>query len=980
MQVRLLGTVAVVDEELAVRDRALGGRRARVLIAALALADGPVPASALAAAIWGDRMPETWPVALRGTVRSVRVALSAMDGSGIVTTTPAGYCLAPGVDVDVRLAEAGVRRANALLAEGRHRAALDAIEPFTTIRGTQLLPDEDADWLAPHRAAVDAIAADALALASAAASAAGEHARAIAAARRAVSAYPLDERAHRLLIRALHQAGDRAGAVQAYERCRTTLAEELGIDPSAETVAAYLEASAGQAGSPSARVPVATTSFVGRAAETAALGAAVAQPGLITLAGPGGVGKSRLAAVVAAGTQLPGGRFWVALTGIAEDALVAASVALELDLDGSGIDPSETVATYLAPLGRALLVLDGADPVPDGTASLAAALVEACPMLTVFVTSRAPLDVDGEHLLTLDPLPNPPADDPDSVRSNPQAQLLVDRIRAAGGELTIDDTTSALVAELCRRCAGLPLALELVGAQVGEVPVGDLLDHLGIVQGDRLRSVVASSYELLAPDEAAVFRRFAVLDGPVGLRFIRAVVAGPDLAPVRVVRILRALGTRGLLSVDRSGARWRYSQDDDVHRYAGELLTERGEAPETYARLADAVRDLLPDDARQPPAPFAADVTAVLGSLRSLFGAGLSGRADRDRCLELAFRLHRYWAATSVAEGRFWLARLLAVADDSPWRRYATYALGYLGYWAGDTADALRDLRAAIELFGTDVDPFVARAYIYVAGLLDDLDRPVEALDHVRRSIIAAEPFGTDLYVAAAMGLGSVLSERGDPSAAQYAADAVARCRVDGSAEQLAALLPTAAMVCWQVGALDEARDFIAEAHPIHADHKRIARVVLLSAAAGLAYAEGDLDAAVDHGRAAEAEGTELGVEREMPLIRAVLARALLRAGRIVPAAERALAGVETAAAMSIGFPLAIGLETAALVGHATGAAGEDVATLLGTAAALRAAGDRPAPAPLRTEITALAGRTGDAVSRADAVATARLVLAAAIN
>ena len=212
----------------------------------------------------------------------------------------------------------------------------------------------------------------------------------------------------------------------------------------------------------------------------------------------------------------------------------------------------------------------------------------------------------------------------------------------------------------------------------------------------------------------------------------------------------------------------------------------------------------------------------------------------------------------------------------------------------------------------------------------------------------AAAPFGIDLQVAAAMGMGSVLSERGDPAAAGYAADAIELCRAAGSAEQLAAALPTAAMVCWQVGALDLARAFVAEAHPLHAGTKRIARVVLLSVNAGLALAEGDAAAAIEIGMMADAEGTELGVEREMPLIRAVLARALLAGGNQDGAAERAAAAVAAALGMNFAFPLAVALETAALVLHAVaGAAAPDLARLAGAAASIRRRGDRPPPAPL---------------------------------
>ncbi len=945
------------------------------MLAVLALTRGPVSADTLAAAIWGEETPVTWQVALRGTVRGLRAALAPLGGPGteVIRTVPPGYMLGPTVAVDVHEAAAAVARAAELLAVGRSQAALDLAAPAAEVTGAALLPDEDAPWLAAHRAAVDATAAAALSVVSVAASALGDHPRAIAAARRAVADAALDERAHRSLIRALHLAGDRAGAVHAYERCRAALAEELGVDPSTETVAAYLEATAGQTPSGTARAPTATTSFIGRDADVASLAAALDGPGLVTLTGRGGVGKSRVAAEVLARVDVPGRRFWLPLSAVAEGSLVAVTVALGLGIDAVVDDPAAALVAYLSPLGRTVLVLDGADVVTDAAANLAVSLVEACPMLTVLVTSRAPLSVDRERVVALGPLAGPTADDPHSVATSAQGRLLADRVHAAGGSLATDPATSAAVAELCRRCDGLPLALEVAAAQLTDLSVGDLLDQLGETRHDQLRAVTASSYALLDTEEALVFRRFAVLDGPTGLAFARAVLGGSGVVPERLVRILRELGTRGLIVVDRSGPRWMYSQDDDVHRFAAELLAAAGEQHEAYERLLDALRALLPEDARQPPAPYAAAVSTVIGSVRSVFAAGLAARADRSRCLELAFRLHRYWAATSVTEGRFWLSRLLAVAGDSPWRKYATYAVGYLGYWAGDTAAALRDLRAAIVLFGEEPDPFVARAYIYTAGLLDDLDRPREALEHVRRSIAIAESFGTDLYVAAAMGIASVLSERGDSAAVWHAAQAVARCRVDGSAEQLAALLPTAAMVCWQVGALDEARAYIAMARPMHVDHKRIARVVLLSTATGLALADGDLDAAIDHGRAADDEGRELGVEREMPLIRAVLARALLRRGDVAAAAHTALAGVDVAAGMSVAFPLAIGLETAALIGAAVGADVADIGALIGTAAAIRVAGDRPAPAPIAGDLDALSA--GSPVTADDAVAIARRVL-----
>jgi non-specific serine/threonine protein kinase len=587
-------------------------------------------------------------------------------------------------------------------------------------------------------------------------------------------------------------------------------------------------------------------------------------------------------------------------------------------------------------------------------------------MLTVLATSRTPLSVEGETVLALQPLPAPTAGQP--LGANGQVRLLVDRVREAGAALPLDDTVAPHLVALCRRCGGLPLALELVAAQLAAMPAGDLVDHLtelGPVHEGALRSIARNSYLQLGDDEAAVFRRLAVLDGPVGLPLVRQVVSDGQVAPVRVVRILRELTARSLLTVNRAGAHWRYQQDDDLRRFARELLVEHGEEQAAYERLADAVRVRLPGEARAAPGPFRDEITAILGSVRSLFAAGLSGRADIGRCQELAFRLHRYFATTSLHEGRFWLDRLLAASPSGPWAAYATYALGYLSYWAGDTGRAMGELEAAVALLDPARDSYRARALIFLAGLLDDTDRGAEAIEHVRLSIEAAAAHDVDLQCSAAMGMGSVLAERGDPAAAGYADDAIALCRRGGSVEQLAIALPTAAMICWQVGELGTARGFIAEALPLNTGTARIARVVLLSAAAGVALADGDAAAAAEFGATADAEATELGVQREVPLIRAVLARALLARGDLAAAARHAAAALSAALAMPVESPLAIGLETAALVLHAAGAdSAAALRDLLVVAAAVRDRGNRPAPAPLALAVVQLRAALDGAAGR----------------
>jgi predicted ATPase/DNA-binding SARP family transcriptional activator len=958
VRIEILGTPAVSGRAGTVTGASLGGRRAQVALVALALERSSVTSDRLAEMIWAGDRPGTWQPALRGVIRGLRMTLQEAAGDQpVILTEPGGYRIAPGIEVDLLAAEQAAGAAAELNRLGRHRAALDTALPIARISGSQLLAGEDHDWLRPHRATADALARQALEILVLAAGSAGDHVVAISAARRAVSSAPLDEYAHRLLIRALDLAGDRAGAVSAYERCRAVLADQLGVDPSAETIQAYVTAMRDQPPSLGAQVPVHASSFLGRERESSRLRAALDRPGLVTVSGLGGVGKSRLTAQVASQTSgFAGGRIWVPLGMITEDALIAATVALHLGVPPGTEDAAEAVAGQLTALGRTLLILDGCESARDGTASLVTALRGQCPQLSIVATSRVPLRLDAESVIVLDPLPAPAG--PAELRTSPLARLLADRVRDGGGDLELDSDIAPHLVELLHRCAGLPLAVELVAAQLAAIPAGDLLDQLDplLAGADPLRAIAQASYAMLDEKEASVFRRLAVLSGSASLALVRQVVSGQDVPPVRVVRILRELTASGLLSVDRAGARWRYQQDDDLARFARDMLASSGEEEGAYARLADAIRAVLPADAREPPAPYQDAVSDMLASVRSLLRAGVSGRADGVRCLELAFRLHRYWAATNVAEGRFWLRRLLAAAPaDAQWGPYAMYALGYLGYWSGDADSAVRDLQAAVSrLDGTD--SYAARALIYLAGLLDDQDRVTEAIECVRRAIDAARPFGTDLQVAAVMGMGSLLSERGDPDAVGYAVQAIELCQAGGSAEQLAAALPTAAMVCWQVGANRQARAFADEAGPMHGGGtKRIARVVLLSVTAGLALDDGDIAGAVDIGSAADREGTELGVEREMPLIRAVLARALLASGDIEAAAGRAAAGVSAALAMTFAYPLAIGLETAGLVLHAAGlGTGAQIGCLLDTAAVLRTAGDRPAPAGLGRQVRLL--------------------------
>jgi DNA-binding SARP family transcriptional activator/predicted ATPase len=952
VRVSVLGAVSVTSSGGELSGHALGGRRARLAIVALALADGPVPSERLAAMIWGDELPTSWKPALRGIIGNIRAAVGAIAGTSeqLIATAPAGYALTPGVEVDVREAAAALDDALQRLGDLRPDAAVPLLLMPSELAPDLFLPSEDLSWVNEERRRLAELRRSARETLVTAAGLTGDNRRAVRIARELVADDPTDESAHRTLIAALDRDGDRVGAVQAYEYCRTTLADQLGIDPSGETVTVYLAALRSSAPVTVGRLPVTESTFVGRTRELADIARAFELSRLVTLTGRGGIGKSRLALAYASIAR-DGETLWVQLGSSTSDELLAADVARGLGASAEP-DPLAALLATIAPRGRTLLVLDGCDEVSDGVATLTTSLIAACPELVILCTSRAPLHTTTERVLSVGALDAGTENEPGDA-----TVLLAQRIRELG--LGARDTAVGgdSLERLARRGFGVPLAIELLAAQLREISLDDLLDDIreSDEPSDQVRSILDYGYGSLTPDEATVFRRGSVLDGSVSLGLLRGLVASPEIPSTRVARLLGELSARGLLSVDRSGPRWRYQQHDDVREYARALLRASGEESTTFALLAATLRGMLPEDAREAPGPFASTMTEALPSIRSLFGAALDGRASESDALEIAFRLHRYYAATSVSEGRFWLSRLLASGQKTEWTGLATFALGYLSYWAGDGEAAFTALRTCVDLLRGVEDSYAGRALIFLGGIADDLDRGIEAVEFVREAIAIGEQLDEhNLRVGAVIGVGSLLAERGDPTGVDYASDAIALCRERGTPEQLLITLPTAAMIAWQVGDLSAARAFAREAQPLLQEDPRIARVVLVIAMAGTALAEGDIEDAIRLATSADTVGTELGVERELPLARCILARALLEQGDTRGASATVAAAFAAADSMSLDSPFALCLETAALVGRAVGADDTEVSALLHSAAVLRERGARPAPASLQQAIREL--------------------------
>jgi len=972
-RIRLVGPIAVLGPQGVVSGSPLAGRRVRLALAALASSPEGLSSRALAERIW-DEPPSTWSASLRGTILALRGALEpiGLGGQKLVQTTAGGWSLTPGVSVDLLEAGVVVSAAERLLSDGAAESALDAMAAVADVIGGDLLAEEDAAWLDELRARLSAISDRALAVEAEAALVLGRSATAADAARRLLERNELDERAHRVLIRALAASGDRAGAIHAYEECRAILADRLGTDPGPETTAVYLDVLRSGASGTGNLPALPRNGVFGRQEELAVAGAALAAPGVVSVLGRGGVGKTRFAlhAAHAAVAELPGGRFWVSLGDLSSSGLVVVTVARAAGAD-AGADPVAATIARLAPLGPALLVLDGCENVADGVAELLAVLQAAAPELRILTTSRRPLEVPGERKIELAPLPVPTHDGAAFARTA-AVQLLADRMASRGQQLALDARNSEAVLQLCARCGGVPLALELAAAQLNSMAVADLLDMLpAAARGaeDVVDSLLEQSFESLGAEAAALFTAWGAVDGALPLS-LATTLAGAISSPGRVARLLGELADSGLLYIDRAGPRWRYRQDDQVRRFARARLETAGGAREVLSALADGLRGLLPDDARTPPGGYRDTATDASDAFRTVFAGAVTGTVARQTGLELAFRLHRYWAVTSLAEGRYWLTLLLDQADDGAWTPLALFASGYLAYWAGESAVAQPQLEDAARLLRGVDDGFAARSLVFAAGLADDRDRPAEAMTDLRTAIELAEKLDDpNLLVTASMGIASVLAERRDGAATEYAMRALAICRERASEDQLKATLATTAMVLWQVGDLEAAREVIAEAEPLlMPGEARIARAVLASAAAGVALQDGHLEQAARLAELAVHDGEELGIEREVPLAQALLSKIALVRGQRARAARAALDGIDAAEALDFAYPMAICLEAAAEL-----SSDDDAHSLRAVATRIREAGDRPAPAGLVPSVAVPASASSESIDQAIARARAAL-------
>lgn len=702
VQVDVLGPIRVLVDD---REVDLGGPRSRALVARLALdADHPVSAATLVDDLWGADVPADAVNALQSVVSRTRRKLPA----GSLESTPAGYVLRCSVDAAEfeRLADAG--RAVDALSLWRGEALADVLTfPFAPAAAARLSELR----LSALEASLENRSDPGV----------------IAELAELTTAHPYRDGFWRLHLTALVAHGRANEALTAYEGLRELLADELGADPSPELQALHLSILRGETARPrrSSALPVGLTTFVGRDHAIADLTAAIGTHRLVTILGPGGAGKTRLAIETArAAAEAFDDVCLVELAPVTSgndivSTILSALGMLEVSVidrrSSRGTDERTRLNDALAEQ-RMLLILDNCEHLIDDVARVAEDVLTHAPRLVVLTTSREPLRILGEYVHPVEPLTQPaPTATPGEALESSAVQLFVQRAQAADPSFSLDEQTLPSVLEICSRLDGQPLAIELGAARLRSLGVDQVASRLSdrfrlLTGGSRtalprhrtLRAVVEWSWDLLDDEERDLAERIAVFPGGVTAASAAAVFDDSTRTP----ELLEALADKSLL-VPVKAETPRFRMLETLREYGIEQLIERGIVQKVRTAHVDHFLAFAQERELDLRGPDQLEAFAAFDTERGNISAALRfavDQQDRDRAVRMLATHGWYWATRNQdAEVLAWASQVAAIPGRAdPSSEIAVRILQIVAAMAAENRDVVDGyVDEILELWGT---------------------------------------------------------------------------------------------------------------------------------------------------------------------------------------------------------------------------------------------------------------------------------------
>jgi predicted ATPase/DNA-binding SARP family transcriptional activator len=759
-RVCLLGGFSVATKDGVVEERAWRLRKAKALVKLLALApERRMHRERLADLLWPDRDGDAAANNLHQALHAARRAI----GADALRLSDGVVVLDAEIDVDAFEAAAAHARATGEVAA--YESALD-------VHAGELLPEDRYEpWADARRAALLELHGT---LCIELADLYGDDAQAVAALQRALVVDPLAEPAHRALMRVYAATGRRQQALAQYQLLRQQLEADLAAEPDPETRTLYRELLAPAPVSDTrGNLPQPLTSFVGRERERGEILRLLGRVRLLTLIGPGGCGKTRLAIETLAGIEpVADGIWFVELASLTDSALVAQATALAVGVPiPAQRSAQQALSAHLA-AREAIIVLDNCEHVIDACARLAEDLLRAGPGVRVLATSREPLHCEGEVAWRVPSLAE-------------AGRLFVER---AGADPSFSPTQDdeATIDEICRRLDGMPLAIELAAARVAALSLEQIAARLGdsldvLAAGSRtartrqqtLRATIEWSHDLLAGEEAVLFRRLAIFAGGFGLEAAEEVCAGGAITRRQIVDLLARLVDKSL--VNAAGPRFRLL--DTIRQYAAERLDASGEHEVVAVHHLDWCLALAEEHDPLSAGPRRSLRTLELEHDNLRAGLTFALRRNPQAALRLATSLWRFWLDRGYfAEGDRWLeATLVAAPERTALRVDALLASAGLSLRRGNSTVYLDRVQAAVEDYRELGDEHATAAALYQHAMLEQ---------SVSNTARADELF----------------------------ADAVALTRRLGDGRLQAAAIHASAMTAWYRSDHEQARALISEA------------------------------------------------------------------------------------------------------------------------------------------------------------------------